>query len=247
MDILLLIIAATLAGGVLSVLAASFVAYALLGSWAPRMVSFAVGCMLAAAMLDLLPSAIEAGLSVGAAGGVVLVGLMLFFLLEKLALWRHEHVRREGGHTVKPAGPMILIGDGVHNFVDGILLAAAFLQDVWLGIATAIAVIAHEIPQEIGDFMVLLDSGYNRPRALLLNLICSLMAVAGGILGYYVLQDAQAAIPYALALAAASFIYIAMADLMPELHRDRGMAAAPLQIALMAAGIGSVAVGHGVH
>ena len=244
MEVLTQIVLATLAGGALSVLVASTIAFGLLQCWVSRLVSFAVGIMLGTALLDLLPEAVAAGLSIERAGAVILVGLLLFFVLEKLVLWHHHYTANHGGITIKPAGPMVLVGDGVHNFVDGVLTAAAFLQDTRLGIATAIAVIAHEIPQEVGDFMVLLDSGFTRRQALALNLLSSLASLIGGVLGYFVLHDASAMIPYALALAAASFIYIALVDLVPELHRGHAISVAPTQLALIVAGIGAMALGH---
>jgi zinc and cadmium transporter len=247
METLLYIVLATLAGGILSVLAAAVISLVLLERWLPRMVSFAVGAMLAAAFLDLLPESIEAGLDVHQAGAVVLAGLVLFFIIEKLALWRHEHVALSGAATVKASGPMILVGDAVHNFVDGVLIAAAFLQSTEVGLAVTLAVIAHEIPQEIGDFMVLMHAGYSKRRALLLNALCGLASLVGGLLGYLLLQQLSALIPYALALSAASFIYIAVADLIPDLHQAHRARTAPAQVALMAAGIAVLVLGHGVH
>lgn len=231
----------------MSVLAASAVAFTLREHWIKHLVSFSVGAMLAAALLNLLPEAVEAGLTVEEVGRVVLVGLMLFFLIEKCALWRHQHTSAVGASDIKPAGLMVLIGDAFHNFVDGVLLAAAFLHDVRLGIATALAIIAHEIPQEVGDFMVLLNSGFSRRRALTLNVLCSLASLVGGLLGYYVLQQMNTVVPYAMALAAASFIYIAVADLIPELHNGHGIRSAPHQIVLMGVGAGVIIVGHGMH
>lgn len=245
MSTLMWILFATLAGGVLSVAGAALFAFAVLERWVPRLVSFAVGVLLGAAFLNLLPEAVAAGLPVEQVLVVVLGGILVFFVLEKLALWRHEHAHL-GGDAVdrRPAGLMILLGDGLHNFVDGILIAAAFLQSVPLGVATTVAVIAHEIPQEIGDFLILLDSGYGKRKALLLNALSSLTAVAGGLLGYLLLRESQTAIPYALALAAASFIYIAVADLVPELHRGREPGPATVQFSLILIGIGVIFVGH---
>lgn len=130
----------------------------------------------------------------------MLAGILLFFALEKTALWRHDHTHRGATRVPAPTGLMIVLGDGLHNFVDGVLIAAAFLQDSALGFATATAVIAHEIPQEVVDFMVLLAAGYSRQRALLLNAVSGAMAVVGGLLGYIFLQGVQGAIPYLLAL-----------------------------------------------
>lgn len=242
MTVLLFILLATLAGGVLSVLASALVAFMVLDVWVPRMVSYAVGVLLGAAFLDVLPEAFSSGAGAENILAATLAGILLFFLLEKAALWRHEHGHPEDGKH--PAGMMILFGDGFHNFVDGILLAAAFLQDFKLGIATALAVIAHEIPQEVGDFMVLLDSGYGKRQALYFNLLSSLTSVVGGVLGYFVLNRVEGAIPYVLALAAASFIYIAVADLVPALHRHNGANATLLQFGLILFGIFTVPLSH---
>ncbi len=235
---------ATLAGGVVSVSAAALLALPMLSAWAPRLVSFAVGVLLANALLHLLPEAAE-GLSVHTVGMVLLVGILIFFTLEKMALWRHDHQHgHHGGNNhgpavqeIHPVGLMIVVGDGLHNFVDGILIAAAFLQDPALGISTALAVIIHEIPQEIGDFMVLLGAGYSRSRALMLNILASLTAVAGGLIGWLALSQATTLIPYVLALAAASFLYIAVADLMPLLQRQRRIQDFALQLALLLSGL----------
>ncbi|NTV96259.1 MAG: ZIP family metal transporter [Thiobacillus sp.] len=237
--ILAQILLATLAGGVLSVLAAATLSLTILKDIAHKLVGFSVGIMLAITFLDLLPEAIEA-LDGHAVGATVLAGIMIFFALEKTALWRHDHHEDSDHvcHSHHAAGPLIVLGDGLHNFVDGILIAAAFLQDPALGWATTIAVISHEIPQEVGDFMVLLNAGYGRLKALWLNVLSSLAAVLGGVIGWFALGDAGGIIPYVLALAASSFIYIAVADLVPELHKHRKPADFIIQFALLAAGIG---------
>lgn len=242
------ILLATLAGGVFSVLAAATLSLTLLGRWAPRLVGFSVGVLLAAAFLHLIPEASHE-LDPQRVGATVLGGLFLFFALEKSALWRHDHVH--GGHAhshvPSPTGMMIVLGDGLHNFVDGVLIAAAFLADPALGWATALAVIAHEIPQEVGDFMVLLAAGYSRARALALNVVSSLGSVLGGVLGWFTLQGATGVIPYALALAAASFIYIAVADLVPVLQRQRRLPDFALQFVLLSGGVGVVLLGAHSH
>jgi zinc and cadmium transporter len=248
------IIAANLAGGLLSVLAAALVAFAVLERWVPRLVSFAVGALLGAALLQLLPEAIESQAKPHTVFATLLVGLLVFFMLEKLALWRHSHgpgAHSHGHHGhhaqgpadgTHPVGALIVLGDSLHNFVDGVLIAAAFLTDPALGWTTAVAVIAHEVPQEVGDFLILLDAGYSRKRALVLNALSSLTAVAGGVLGYFALRAAQHALPYILALAAAGFIYIAVADLIPNLHRRFAVKDALSQGALIALGIAVVAI-----
>ncbi len=261
--LLVSIVLATLAGGILSVVAAAILSHALLASWVPRMVSFAVGALLSAAFLDLLPEAMDSGIGAQRLFGTVLIGLLGFFLLEKFALWRHSHgegskaqagadsdsagahAHHAHGHghhgsRIKPSGMMIVVGDSLHNLVDGVVIAAAFLSDVTVGWAVAIAVIAHEIPQEVGDFMVLLDAGYTKARALAMNILSSLASVAGGVIGYFALGHLGDVIPYVQALAAASLIYIAVADLVPELHRRYSARDALSQIVLIGLGIGIV-------
>lgn len=249
------IIAACLAGGVLSLLLAGLLAFRLPAAWLGRLVAFAAGTMLAAALLDLLPEAFE--LAAGqqeALFATMLAALVGFYLLERAALWRHSHPGLDDGHGHDHAAPtpgaawVVLLGDGVHNFVDGVLLAAAFLADPWLGITTAVAVVAHEVPQELGDFVLLLSAGWSKRRALLANAASSLASVLGGMLGWWALDGAQGALPYALAVAAASFLYIAVADLMPLLHRRRRLDGFIPQSALMAAGLVCVpVVGHWLH
>jgi zinc and cadmium transporter len=214
------------------------------------MVSYAVGVMLGAAFLHLLPEAFMQADSIEGLFAVTLAGVLAFFLLEKAALWRHrhehggEHWHAAGHGHGRRAGALIVIGDGFHNFVDGVLIAAAFLTDTGLGVATAAAIVAHEVPQEIGDFMVLLHAGYARRKALLLNLASSLASVAGGVAGYFTLESARSATPYVLVLAAASFIYIAVADLIPDLHRASDGRSTAWQVALIAAGVATIAVPH---
>jgi zinc and cadmium transporter len=196
-----------------------------------QLIAFAAGVMLSSACLDILPEALAAFIrlqpdrnSADAATqmfATLLAGLLLFFTLEHLALWRHTHP--EDGmsaplRSARSAATLILIGDGFHNFVDGILIAAAFLTNTALGISTTLAIIAHEIPQELGDFALLLNAGWQKRRALLANGASSLTSLLGGILGYFFLEEIQSIQPYVLAFAAASFLYIAIADLLPALH-----------------------------
>ncbi len=233
------IVLATFATGVLSVLAAAPIAFAVARRWIPYLVSYAVGVLLGAAFLDLLPEAAES-LPLPHVFATTLVGILAFFMLEKFALWHHAHPATDGTSAwqdIQPAGPMILIGDALHNFTDGVVLAAAFLTDVRLGMVTTAAVIAHEIPREMGDFAILLESGFTWRRALFWNVAFSLAAIGGGVLGYFALSVAQPAIPYVVALAAASFIYIAIADLVPGLHRHTAMHAALAQSVAIAGGV----------
>jgi zinc and cadmium transporter len=217
---LLNILLACTLGGILSVLLAALISLSILARFAERMLPVAVGVLLGFALTDILPESLATGLPPATMGWVLLFGIMGFFLLEKLALWRHDHTFGHDHHA-KPAVSMIVIGDGFHNFVDGILLAAAFLTDWKLGWITAIAITAHEIPQEISDFMVLLSAGVSRKRALLLNMLSGSAMLLGGFIGWLSFNQASQIIPYALVIAASSFIYIAVADLVPELHRQR--------------------------
>jgi zinc and cadmium transporter len=243
----------TIAGGALSALAAGVFLLApdkARNRLIPHLVSFATGVLLGAAFMRLLPGAFE-GFGpdrIHAVGLTVLAGLLVFFLLEKLVLWRHCHHdecdAHSGGHSHAASGRLILIGDAMHNFVDGVLIAAAFLTDFHLGVATSVAVIAHEIPQEVGDLAILLHSGFSRLGALTLNLLVSLTSVLGGVLGYMWLDNTRAFLPYALAVAASSFIYVAVADLIPGLHKRVDFRSALAQITLIAAGIGVIEITH---
>jgi zinc and cadmium transporter len=214
------------------------------------MVAFATGALLAAALLGLLPEAIElAGPDRhGAVGVALLGGIALFFVLEKLVLWRHCHEdvcethapAPDHHHGQRSSGVMILVGDTMHNALDGVLIAAAFLIDVQLGVMTGLAVLAHEIPSEVGNFAVLLNSGMSRRRAFGWNLISALGAVVGGVAGYFALSAMKPILPYALAVSAASLLYVAVADLIPGLHRRVGGQDSLVQVALIGLGVGLV-------
>lgn len=233
--------------------------------WVPHLVSFATGALLGAALLGLLPHAVE---SAGVAGmheiGLTLLfGILLFFLLEKFVLWRHCHVEVCEGHEEHlghhhghhhgaisdkhrdaASARLILMGDGFHNVLDGVLIAAAFMTDVHLGVVSALAVIVHEIPQEVGDLAILLHGGMSRRRALWLNLLTSLVSVLGGLVAYFALGAALRFLPYAIALAASSFIYIAVADLIPGLHRRVDPGSGVKQVTLIALGIALIYFTH---
>jgi zinc and cadmium transporter len=277
-SLLLWIVVSTTLGGALSALGASVVLLlpvAALNRLLAPLVSFAIGTLLGAALLALLPEALE---SPGIAGAhtiliAVLLGLLGFFLLEKLVIWRHCHVEEcevhgstgvagdrssgaaevHAGHAhstaveraqQRAAGSLILVGDGIHNLVDGVLIAAAFLTSVELGVVTSIAVIAHEIPQELGDFAVLLHSGFSRAKALFYNVLSSVTTVVGGVVAYFSLGTAQQAVPYVLAIAAASFLYVAVADLIPGLHKRPELGATLQQIVLITAGVALIYATH---
>lgn len=253
------IVGFTLLGGVSGVVLASLFLLVPEGarrSALPPMVAFATGALLAAALLGLLPEAIElAGPERhGAVGIALLGGIALFFVLEKLVLWRHCHEDHCETHAPAPdhghghghdhrdrsAGVMILVGDTMHNALDGVLIAAAFLIDIQLGVMTGLAVLAHEIPSEVGNFAVLLNGGMSRRRAIGWNLISALGAVVGGVVGYFALSAVTPVLPFALAVSAASLLYVAVADLIPGLHRRVGGMDSLVQVALIALGVGLV-------
>jgi zinc and cadmium transporter len=222
----------------------------------PHLVSFATGTLLAAAFLGLVPHALEGagGGSAHKVGLALLLGILLFFLLEKFVLWRHCHDDPCEMHSPSEAARdhasanLILAGDSLHNLLDGVLVAASFMTDPKLGIVTALAVFAHEIPQEVGDLAILLHGGFSQARAMTLNLISSLTSVVGGIAAYYALGAAMGALPYALAFAAASFIYVAVADLIPGLHRRVDVRAGLEQILFIGLGVALVYFTHqGMH
>jgi zinc and cadmium transporter len=203
----------------------------------PLLISYATGSLLGGAFLGLLPHALEHR-APGSVLPYVLAGIVVFFVLEKLPLWRHCHLEHCTIHST--AGPLVVIGDAVHNFADGVIIAAAFLTSTDLGVAASIAVIAHEIPQEVGDFAILLDSGYSVGRALSLNVASSLAAFAGAIGAYFLLNQMASILPYVMAVSAASFIYIAAADLVPGLHRNIGPKHALQQVLLLIAGAATI-------
>ena len=241
------IAAASILGGVLSVAFAALFALTARAAWVPVLVSYAIGALLGAAFLELLPHAFEGAMSVHAVAATILAGIFGFFILEKLVLWRHCHVedcdvhdQHADSHDHGRSGMLILIGDSFHNFCDGVLIAAAFMENTQLGIVTALAIIAHEIPQEVGDFLILLHSGYSRTRAFVLNLLSSLAMFVGGLVAYFALQSLQQWVQGILALAAASMIYVAVADLIPGLHKRTELRATLSQSLLIALGVSSI-------
>jgi zinc and cadmium transporter len=263
MPLLAWIVIFTALGGALSALAASLFLTAsesVRHRVLPHLVSFATGALLSAALLGLLPHAVEtAGAdNTHGVGLALLGGLLVFFVLEKLVLWRHCHQEVCEGHV--PHGHahahnngngrdiasawLILIGDSFHNILDGVLIAAAFMTDLHLGIVTALAVFAHEIPQEVGDLAILLHSGMSRLRALTLNLLTSITSVIGGVAAYFALGHLTYVLPYAIAIAASSFLYIAVADLIPGLHRRVDPASGVQQFVFIVLGVATIYLSH---
>ena len=270
--ILTYIIAAAILGGLLSVSMAALLAWRLQPKLIPVFVSFAVGALLGVVFLDLIPHIFESSKSSEASAGWILAGILGFFVMEKLVLWRHSHdhgaaldlstppeqhhagsaghgherqdshghhhdKNEQGGHA---SAWMVIIGDGFHNFTDGLAIAAAFVADVRLGILTSIAIIAHELPQELGNFLVLVHSGFSKRRALVWNLISSLATLVGAVLAFFLLQALESYSYIFLCLAASSMIYVAIADLIPGLHRRTSLRDSIAQFSLIGLGVLSI-------
>jgi len=241
----------------------------------PHFISFATGALIGAALLALLPEAIEGAGTAGARriGAVLVLGLAVFFVIEKLVLWWHAHAHERseeanacpqhaddptggkgprqphahahhGSHDHardRASGVLVLVGDSLHNALDGVLIAAAFLTNMPLGLLTTFAVAAHEIPHRVGDFAILVQAGLSRPRALLLNLATGIASVVGAAGAYFGLRQSMGALPYALAFAAAGFLYISVAGLIPGLHRRVDARTSAAQVVLIGVGIAVVA------
>lgn len=269
MSILVLIVIFTAIGGVLSVMAAGvflLLPEARRQQVLPHGISFAIGALLTGAFCGLIPHAFEAVAAdeIENLSATILAGILLFFMLEKLLVWRHCHSHAcaahgedshdhhnhnnhaTNNHSRRVAGMFIILGDSIHNFVDGVLIGAAFLTDPQLGMVTSLAVAAHEIPQEVGDFAILLHSGYTRGKALFYNVLASLTTVIGGVLAYFSLGDLHHILPYFLTLAASSFIYIAVADLIPSLHQKTDIKTSLQQIGFILAGVVLILVMQGL-
>jgi len=221
---LLIIIAVCFFGSFLSLMLAYLFSKLKMVNYADYFVSFAVGTLLGAAFLEIIPHAYELSRDLHQISLIVLIGILVFFILEKLLVWRHCHGSHCENHSpvvnhdVKK-GSILIIGDCFHNFVDGILIASAFIVDINLGLITALAIIVHEIPQEISNFSILINSGYSLSRTLLMNIVTGCAMILGAILAYFVLNDLEFLIPMILAFAASSMIYVAISDLIPTLHK----------------------------
>ncbi len=252
------IVLATFAGGALSVTIAASLTVGLLSRVVKNLVSLSAGVLLGTALLHVLPEAFESpGVDTHELFVTLLAGLMFFFLLEKAELYRHSH-HHEGddphhhhhhGFDAEQAGRGgwgVLVGDSIHNFCDGVIIAAAFLTDVQLGIVTAAAVVAHEIPQEVGDYIVLVNAGLSRRRALAYNALSGMAAVAGGVIGYFVVAPWQSLFPYLLVAASSSFIYVAVADLLPQLQRRLALRETVSQLLWLGAGLAVVVAVRGL-
>ena len=246
------ILAATVGGTLFSLVIAALVAFRVQARWIPTLVSFAVGALLGAAFLDLLPHLFEESRKPARTAAFILAGILVFFVLEKLMLWRHHH-HHDGEATGAPgvdhhdhgrSGWMIVIGDSFHNFTDGVIIASAFLADARVGVVTALAIVAHEIPSEIGNFLVLLHSGFGRAKALFWNGMAGMASVGGGLIAFAALRQVTDWIPEILALSTASMIYVAVADLIPGLHRRTALRETALQVVFISAGVACIAIIH---
>lgn len=225
---LLYILLASLAATSLSILLAAVVSLGPLSKMVDRMVSFSAGMLMGTALLHLLPESLHlAGADVHAVTATMLAGLIGFFALERFSLFRHDHHHELDGHAhphghdahaAGKGGSTLLVGSAIHALADGVLIAAAFRADTFLGLMTAAAIATHEVPQQIGNFFVLLNSGFSKARALAYNLLTGMGAVIGGLLGYFALAEAGGWLPYVVVVAASNFIYIALSDLIPQLH-----------------------------
>ncbi|HEY0859064.1 MAG TPA: ZIP family metal transporter [Albitalea sp.] len=252
--VLFYIVLATFLGGLLSVLVAASLTVSVLTRVVRDLVSLSAGVLLGTALLNVLPEAFESHASAQSLFATLLGGLLFFFLLEKAELYRHQHHHEGDQHhhhhgfdraQAGRGGWSVLMGDSIHNFCDGIIIAAAFLTDVRLGVVTALAIIAHEIPQEVGDYIVLLNAGLSRRKALLYNAMSGLAAVAGGVLGYYIVGPWREMFPYLLVIAASSFIYVAVADLIPQLQHRLSWRDTAAQLAWLGGGLLIVVVAAG--
>ncbi len=240
------IIAATAIGGLLSVFIAAALSVTLLSRVVKSMVSLSAGVLLGTSLLHVLPEAFEGSASPQTLFATLLGGLLFFWLLEKAELYRHVHHHEGDGHDhhhhfdaqqAGRGGLSVLVGDAVHNFCDGVIIAAAFIADPKLGVATALAVAAHEIPQEAGDYIVLLNAGFSRRKALFFNALSGLAAVVGGVLGFYLVQPWEDLLPFLLVVASSSFIYVAVADLLPQLQQRLNWRETLTQVGWLGAGL----------
>lgn len=201
------------------------------------LISYATGTLLAAALLGMIPEALSQNEPL-IIMSFVLGGIILFFFLEKMVIWRHCHDIECEIHSA--VGSILLIGDAFHNFIDGVVIAVSFLISIPIGIIVGLSVIAHEVPQEVGDFAILIESGYSKRKAFLLNLLSSSFTIPGALIGYCILDSISVIIPFVLAISAASFIYIALTDLTPNLHRKIGLGNSIKQIIFIIGGIGTI-------
>lgn len=252
---LIAILLGTLAAGIGSVWLAALLSFGVLARYTEHMLSLAAGALMGTAFLHLLPEAFESQLGAHQLFLTLLVGLVFFFLLDKAELWHHGHEhhrdhghehahenKHEHGHApvLTPGSWAVLTGDSVHCFGDGILIASAFMADMRLGAIAAIAVLAHEVPHHMGDLMVLRQSSSNRQVALVKVSLAGAVTALGGLVGYWLVEQLHGYLPYFLVVASSSFVYVALADLIPQLQKRLALRETLAQIAWLLAGIGLV-------
>ena len=247
--ILIAIILGTLTAGIGSVWLAAALSFGILAKYTQHMLSLAAGALLATAFMHLLPEAFESQASAHDLFATLLVGLVFFFLLDKAELWHHGHehgVGHEHGHShahdhsAKSGGWAVLAGDSVHCFGDGILIASAFMADIRLGIVASLAVLAHEVPHHMGDLVVLRQSTGNQRAAIVKVSMAGAVTALGGVLGYALVEQLYDYLPFFLILASSSFVYVALADLIPQLQKRASPGETAAQIAWLLVGIGLV-------
>lgn len=241
--ILLAIVAGTLVAGIGSVWLAAALSFGVLARYTQHMLSLAAGALLATAFMHLLPEAFESQAGAHALFMVLLVGLVFFFLLDKAELWHHGHEHHHGPHAHHHAAPKtagswaVLTGDSVHCFGDGVLIASAFMADLRLGAIASLAVLAHEVPHHMGDLMVLRASSSNKQAALVKVSLAGAVTALGGVTGFWLVDQLHDYLPYFLTVASSSFMYVALADLIPQLQKRLSARETAAQIAWLCAGI----------
>lgn len=261
---LLWILVGTVAAGVGSVWLAALLGFAMLARFTQHMLSLAAGALLATAFMHLLPEAFESQASAKELFALLLAGLVFFFLLDKAELWHHGHEHRQPdphaeaehsghahhdhahGQALRSGGWTVLAGDSVHAFGDGILIASAFLADTRLGVVTALAVLAHEVPHHMGDLVVLRQTSGTQRAALVKVSLAGTVTALGGVLGYFLLSQFDGLLPYFLVAASSSFVYVALADLIPQLQKRLGLRETAAQVGWLLAGIALVTVVSGL-
>jgi zinc and cadmium transporter len=199
-------------------------------------ISLAIGALLGDAFIHMIPEAFKSGLNSSTIGILIIIGIFIFFIVEKFIHWHHHGEDKEETH-IHPVGKLVLFTDGFHNMIDGVIIGASFLVSVPVGIATTIAVILHEIPQEIGDFAVLIHSGYSKRRAIWLNFFSALASFLGLIFIFVFGNIIQNSVVWFVPIAAGGFIYIAVADLIPELHKTKNIKHSIIQLCIIMAGV----------
>ena len=260
---LIAILLGTVAAGVGSVWLAAVLSLAMLARFTQHMLSLAAGALLATAFMHLLPEAFESEAGAHELFALLLAGLVFFFLLDKAELWHHGHEHHQAHphdeashahrhrHESRAGGWAVLAGDSVHAFGDGVLIASAFMADLRLGVIAAVAVLAHEVPHHMGDLVVLQQTSGTRQAALLKVSLAGTVTALGGVLGYYLLTQLADFLPYFLVAASSSFVYVALADLIPQLQKRLGLRETVAQVLWLGAGIALVTLvsglGHGGH